>query len=530
MTRPLRVLIVEDRETDAELLVRELKRGGFVPETRRVDTADAMRAALAQTWDIVISDWAMPRFSAMAAFSILRQNGYDLPFIIVSGTVGEETAVAAMKIGVHDFMSKDHLSRLTPAIERELREAEIRFQSRQMREQLVISERMASVGTLAAGIAHEINNPLATLTGNAVSALEALDRIGRQPGGEDPADAHEALRQSLGLIREAAERMRLVVRDLRTFSHPGEERADQPVDVTTVLDSAIRMATPEIRQRAQLVCDYASVDPVAGGASRLGQIFLNLIVNAAQAIPEGAVTANRISVSVRPTGAGSVAVEISDTGCGIPPEVLPRIFDPYFTTKPPGQGTGLGLAICHRLIGAIGGSIAVESAPGAGSVFRVTLPHARPAAPAVPLVAAPADAAPPVRSARILVVDDEADLRRTFSRMLERDHHVNAVGSAREAEALIAGGARFDIILCDLMMPEVTGMDLYAELGRLVPEQAARMAFVTGGAFTDRARAFLDQAGIAAIEKPFDAATLRRFVQGLLQDLPAPPLASQARR
>lgn len=530
MTRPLRVLIVEDRETDAELLLRELRRGGFVPESQRVDTADAMRVALGRSWDIVISDWAMPRFSAMAAFSILRQSGLDVPFIIVSGTVGEETAVAAMKIGVHDFMSKDHLSRLTPAIERELREAEIRFQSRKMREQLLISERMASVGTLAAGIAHEINNPLATLTGNAVSALEALERLDRPSADDDP-EAHDALRQSLGLIREAAERMRLVVRDLRVFSHPGEERTDQPVDVRTVLDSAIRMATPEIRHRAELVRDYAPVEPVTGGASRLGQIFLNLIVNAAQAIPEGSPTTNRISVSVQPVGAGRVAVEIRDTGCGIPPEVLPRIFDPYFTTKPPGQGTGLGLSICHRLIGAIGGSITVDSAPSAGSCFRVALPLARPAAATVPAEQA---AEAPVRSARILIIDDEADLRRTFARMLERDHQVSTVGSAREAEALITAGTRFDIVLCDLMMPEVTGMDLYSELGHLVPEQAARMAFITGGAFTDRARAFLDQAGIAAIEKPFDAATLRRFVQRLLAawpDEPASPAqAGQARR
>lgn len=268
----LAVLVVEDRENDAELVLLELRRGGFDLVSERVDTAEAMSGVLDRDWDVIISDWSMPRFSAMAAFALVRDRGLDLPFIIVSGTIGEETAVSAMKIGVHDFMSKGHLSRLIPAIGRELREAENRRQSRKMREQLLISERM-----------------------------------------------------------------RLVVGDLRVFSHPGEERAHGPVDVRSVVESALRMASTEIRHRAQLVRDFAEVSPVHGNEAPLGQIFLNLIVNAAQAIPEGRVSSNTITVAIRQHDAERVTVEIRDTGAGIPDDIVSRIFDPFFTTKPPGS-------------------------------------------------------------------------------------------------------------------------------------------------------------------------------------------------
>jgi signal transduction histidine kinase len=529
--KPIRVLIVEDREDDAELVVLELRRGGYEPTSLRVETAEAMAAALEQRWDIIISDWAMPRFSALAAFDVVRKRELDLPFIIVSGTVGEETAVAAMKIGVHDFMTKGRFPRLIPAIERELREVENRRQSAKMREQLMISERMASVGTLAAGVAHEINNPLAAVIGNVEIAEAALGRmlrdihprgIGKRngDGGEPPLppDFLDTLRRDLAeaqdsirTIQEAAERMRLVARDLRVFSHPGDDGAQHRVDVRGVLESSLRMASTEIRHRAQLIRNFDEVAPVEVSESRLGQVFLNLIVNAAQAIPEGKSAANQITIGLRMSAEGQVLVEIADTGAGIPPDVLPRIFNPFFTTKPSGIGTGLGLAICHRLVSAMGGDITVESEVGKGSLFRIALPPAAPQTGAEQPAAAAL--ARPVPRRRILLVDDEPALRRTVTMMLRQEHDVIAIGTAKEAGELILGGTHFDLIICDLMMPEMTGMDLHGELERAEPDQARRMSFMTGGAFTEGAREFLERVPNAVLEKPFTSARLRQFVQ-----------------
>lgn len=529
MTTPIRVLIVEDRVDDADLVLLELRRGGFSPTWLRVETPEEMDAALEDPWDIVISDWSMPRFSALKAFSLVREKGLDLPFIIVSGTIGEATAVSAMKIGVQDFLTKGQLSRLVPAIARERREYEIRQQSKKMHEQLMISERMASVGTLAAGVAHEINNPLAAVIGNVEFVTETMARISEEVRRQALLKERRAaatdnflnwsgarlgeVRESMALMLEAAERMRLVVRDLRVFSHPGEEKNPGPVDLRLVLESSLRMAATEIRHRAQLVRDYGDVALVDGSESRLGQIFLNLIVNAAQAIPEGRAAGNEIRVSLRMDDAGQVIVEICDTGMGIPPEILPRIFDPFFTTKPAGIGTGLGLAICHRLVTALGGDISVRSELGKGTKFRIALPAARQEKKHEEIVV---DVHPEGPRANILLVDDEPVLQSMIRRMLQKEYDVTAVGAAKEALKMITGGTSFDLILCDLMMPDMTGMDLHAALERAAPEQAARMAFVTGGAFTDGARAFLDKMPGMVIEKPFTSAKIQEFVRARL--------------
>ena len=276
--------------------------------------------------------------------------------------------------------------------------------------------------------------------------------------------------------------MRLIVRDLKIFSRSDEDKTGA-VDVRRVIESSLRMAWNEIRHRARLVKDYGDVPPVEGNEGRLGQVFLNLIVNAAQAMPEGRADKNEIRVITKQDDHGRVVVEVRDTGSGIPESVISRIFDPFFTTKPIGVGTGLGLAICHRIVTALGGELTVESQVGKGSVFRTILPVAKGDAaevshqPAALVVG---------RRGRILVVDDEPMLGTAVRRMLSAEHEVLAVTSARDAIERVFKGERFDIILCDLMMPEVTGMDLHAELVRFAPEQAEKMVFMTGGAFTSR--------------------------------------------
>jgi signal transduction histidine kinase len=523
MSKPLRVLIVEDNEQDAALLLRELRRASYDLTVERVDTPEAMTGALEkQPWDIVLSDFTMPRFSGPAALSIVKQKALDLPFIIVSGTVGEETAVASLRAGAQDFLIKGSLARLIPAIERELRETALRADRKKMREQLQISERMASVGTLAAGVAHEINNPLAILTANLELMSEQLAALaaGQGPvaagdGSMDTTPSRLAkMAQPLRDALEAAERVRLIVRDLKVFSRTDAEERRGPVDIHAVLESSIRLASNEIRHRARLVKDYGELPPVEANEARLGQVFLNLIVNAAQAIPEGHAETNEIRIVTQANASGRVVVEIHDTGAGIPPAVTSRIFDAFFTTKPVGLGTGLGLAICHRIVTSYGGEISVESQVGKGSVFRIALPAAQAEATTI----APTETEPArARRGRVLVVDDEQLLCATIQRVLEGQHAVTAVMAAKEALRLVRAGDRYDLILCDLMMPEMTGMDLHRELLQVAPDQAQRLVFMTGGAFTDNARQFLAQVSNPSIEKPFKAGKLRQMVQSLLQ-------------
>ena len=408
---------------------------------------------------------------------------------------------------------------------------------KQLAAKMMQMDRMIAVGTLAAGVGHEINNPLAYVVANldfvarelpdvtaAVRRLEAAltqrrDSIPLDPAALESANAPrrlEELQQALDEAREGAERVRNIVRDLKTFSQAEEDRRE-PVALQRVIESAVNMAWNEIRHRARLVKDYGPVPHVEASESRLGQVFLNLLVNAAQAIPEGRADHNEIRVVTRTDEAGRARVEIRDTGSGIPPEVVGRIFDPFFTTKPVGQGTGLGLSICQGIVQGLGGELTVKSEVGKGTAFQVVLPAARMGDTEQRPVQATSPTPAPGRRGNILIVDDEPMIGTSLRRILAQDHDVVAVTRGREAVDRIERGERYDLILCDLMMPEMTGMDLHAELSLRFSDCAARMIFLTGGAFTPRARDFLDTVPNQRIEKPFSAQNVRALVRDLLR-------------
>jgi two-component system cell cycle sensor histidine kinase/response regulator CckA len=376
----------------------------------------------------------------------------------------------------------------------------------QLQRQLTFADRMASVGTLAGGVAHEINNPLASVMANIALIIEALD-------GAEPMDLAELRAMALD-VKEGSERIRTIVRGVMTFSRTEEERC-AVMDLRPVLELAVNMTSNEIRHRARLVTVYGATPSVVADEARLGQVFINLLLNAAQAIPEGHTIANEITLTTSTDPEGHAVVEVRDTGAGIAANVIGRVFDPFFTTKAVGVGTGLGLAISHGIVTGLGGSISVTSEPGRGTTFRVVLPlvaaSASSGAPASAAPATPHVAAPRARAA-ILVVDDEPAVGKAIGRLLQ-DHDVTVVARATVALDLVAAQQRFDLIITDLMMPEMSGMDLYEELDRRFPDVAARVTFVTGGAFTPAAKAFLDRLRKPVLEKPFSPKQLRDHVE-----------------
>jgi signal transduction histidine kinase len=447
------------------------------------------------------------------ALELLQDKGLDLPFIIVSGTVREDLAVRAMRAGAHDYFMKGEMGpRLIAAIERELQEASVRAENLRMHEQLMISDSMASMGTLAAGIAHEINNPLASVMANVDLATSAVKSIESTTGALPEL---EEMKEELRDAREAVERIRNIVRDLKIFSRPKKDDASV-VSVEKVLESTLRMAWNEIRYRARLVKNFGSMPTVVANESRLGQVFLNLVVNAAQAMAEGRWEDNRLTISTGTDAAGNALIEVRDTGTGMSEDVLSRVFQPFFTTKPVGVGTGIGLSICHRIVSDLNGTIEVESEPGKGSLFRVSLPPAHGAVleqEAPPL----STEVRPKRRGRVLVIDDEPMIRSAVIRAIGREHEVVAVQNPDEAVTRLKDGEQYDVILCDLLMPEISGMDLYETIVAMDRQQARKVIFLSGGAFTPRARAFLAEVPNQRIEKPFDPIHLRALINDRVQ-------------
>lgn len=361
-------------------------------------------------------------------------------------------------------------------------------------------DRMISVGTLAAGVGHEINTPLAYVITNLDYALRELADENTSP------TRVQELRKALRDAREGAERVREIVRDLRTFSSTQTKEMVR-FELAPVLVSSIQMAFNEIRHRARLVRDFRSVTMIAGSPSRLGQVFLNLLINAAHAIPEGCADKHTISVRAATEGT-EVRIEVSDTGSGIEPEHLSRLFDPFFTTKSVGHGTGLGLFVCQRIVREHGGRIEVQSTPSVGTRFSVILPVQADESQSVRPAQGPVLAVP--RRARVLVVDDEPLMARGLARILAREHDVSTLTSAREALKCLIETDSFDAVLCDLMMPEMTGVDLHRELERSKPEIARRVLFFTGGAFTPATHAFVKRMADRCLEKPIDVTEVRR--------------------
>jgi len=370
----------------------------------------------------------------------------------------------------------------------------------------MFADRLASLGTLAAGTAHEINNPLAFVALNLDLVLEKVRGLeGRLAAGE-----MSEIEDIVNDARHGAERIRKIVRGLRTFSR-ADEAENAPIAIRPIVELAVSMVGPEARRRARLTTEFGATPLVRADETRLGQVVLNLLVNATQSIPEGHADRNEIRILTATDAQGRAVVAVRDTGSGIAASDLPRIFDPFFTTKPTGVGTGLGLSICHGIVSELRGEISVDTELGKGTIFRVILPPCD-----ATTVARTRSSTPPqsvaVRPVRLLVVDDEEMIGATLRRALV-GHQVASVNSAAQALEQLRSGERFDLILCDLTLAPAGGVELYAALARTWPEFLPRLVFMTGGTLTPQASRFLDETGSDYLEKPFDVRRVRTLVR-----------------
>lgn len=392
------------------------------------------------------------------------------------------------------------------------------------------SDRLASMGMLAAGVAHEINNPLSFILYHLETLEQDLSRLAANMGkmihqAETKKDTKEQgslfdLGVSLELIEKlagrshdafvGAQRIMEITRSLGTFSRV-EYRETSPVDMIKAIEHAVTMAFNEIKYKARISKEYKPLPTVMASEGHLAQVVLNLLVNAAHAIEEGDVENNEIKLKTWTDGKSSF-FEISDTGKGISPEGLQKIFEPFYTTKPIGVGSGLGLSICRNIVKGYGGDISVSSKLGKGSSFVVRLPAWKETG-MFSKSKTSTETEEETGSGRILVVDDEEQVRSIMNKILSRKHKVVAVSSGAEALELLQIDRDFDLILCDLMMPNVSGIDLHQWLIKDHPNLASRLIFATGGAFTPKARDYLAKVNVQRVDKPFSAKKLLMVVE-----------------
>ena len=504
----LHVLFVEDSTDDVELICRELTRHGFSVQQRVVQTrGDFLSAINEGTWEVVLSDHSMRGFSSTEALRLLHAHDSDIPFIIVSGTIGEDSAVEAMRAGASDYVLKHNLRRLGPAVERELREAANRRMQRSTQAALHASElrlrqaqRMEAVGRLAGGIAHDFNNLLTVILGFSEFLVEQIPR-------------DEPLHRDAAEIRMAAQRATRLTRQLLAFSRQ-QVLERRVIDLVHTVSEMQPMIARLIGEDVQLTFTHA--DPpqlVLMDPGQFEQVVLNLAINARDAMPSGgrlALFLDRLrldavhaaELEIQP--GEYVMLAVSDTGEGIAATTLDHIFEPFFTTKAPGHGTGLGLSTVFGIVHQCGGGIEVNSVVGQGTTFRVYFPVSGAAAADVEPVRDDAPAA--TRVSTILLAEDEQGVRAFLEMALTRaGHRVIATPTGTAAvEAGTVAPEPIDLLIADVVMPGLSGPDVADQLRHRHP--GMRSLFLSGysshAALRDRVTS--DQ----FLQKPFTVETL----------------------
>ena len=511
MKKQIRILHLEDDPVDAEIVNYALKtdQAGF--QIEQVKTEQSFVSALDQNgFDLVLADYSMPGFDGLSALDMVREKHPEIPCILVSGAVGEEIAVECLQRGAADYILKDRMSRLVPAVQRALREASERVERRKLEEQMIQSQRMETIGQLAAGIAHDFNNVLSVVTGfSELLSMEATN---------------ETHRGYADTIRQAAERAASLTRQLLIFSRKQTPQASilNPNEVIRDMEKMLRRLVEESIEVS--ISPGRDIYAVKADAGHLWQLLMNLVVNARDAMPTGGrlkiATRNAAVATLGPPSCPEdyVVISVTDTGTGMTEAVKSRLFEPFFTTKPPGKGTGLGLATCQTIARQCGAHIDVVSEVGRGSRFDVYIPRAE---------SAPAPRGGNVRrdsmprgTETVLLVEDEPTVRDLARLILEHQgYHVISACHGKDGLELARayGDGPIELVVTDVVMPHMDGPTMSKAVKGIFP--GIKTLFTSG--YTEDAviRKGAFDSDTAFLAKPYTPIALARKVREMLDAL-----------
>jgi two-component system, cell cycle sensor histidine kinase and response regulator CckA len=507
----LRALIVEDSEMDCEILVRELRKGGYDVTFERVDSAESVSKALTVGgWDIVFSDYSIPGFNGVACLKMIRESGIDIPFIFVSGTIGEETAVEAMKLGASDYVMKGKTGRLLPAIRRELADAALRREHGAVQQRMRQLEKFEAIGKLAGGIAHDFNNVIGAVSGWAELGL-----------GEAPPSS--AMARYFEKIREQSRRAAGLTRQLLAYARK-QKLEPRNIELNQLVIETMALLRRVIGEHIQVILELSPEAPIVrADPTQIEQVLMNLCLNSRDAMAKGGeLTIKTEMMELGPEYCSVhryaqpgryIQLSVSDTGIGMDSATIEHIFEPFFTTKEVGKGTGLGLPTAMGIVKQHNGMIEVESEPGKGTTFKVLL-RVVAGMPDPKLVPDKS----PVRggSETILLVEDNDGLRQMMREALEGlGYKVIAAQDGLEAiEQFQVHRSRVSLVVLDMVMPKMSGPTVYARLSETVPQLP--VIFCSGYSEDSLPELSARSAPLAVLQKPFDCKMLARKIRELL--------------
>jgi two-component system cell cycle sensor histidine kinase/response regulator CckA len=515
----IRLLLIEDSEDDAALVLRLLKQGGYDVESERVYSSAELERALTKKWDIVVSDHSMPQFSGAEALKMVRAKDGDIPFIFVSGTIGEDAATEAMRVGAQDYVMKTNLKRLVPAVQREMREAEDRRERKRLEQHVQQLQKFEAIGRLAGGIAHDFNNMIGAIMGWAEM-------------GYEEAQPQSRLRERFQKIREQSKRAAKLTAQLLAF---GRRQILQPrkLNLNILIREEMNFLGKVIGADVEItVSEAPDLRVTNADPTQIEQVLMNLCLNARDAMPGG----GRLIIETHNVEIGDeycrthaygrpgsyVLLSVSDNGTGMDAATLERIFEPFFTTKETGRGTGLGLATVYGIVKQHDGFIYVYSEPGQGTTFRVYLPAE---AGAHELREVPSGEKPLRGTETILVADDHEGLRESADEMLQALGYRTIVArdGLEAVELFKVNRFQVDLVVMDVVMPRLNGPDAYSRMVELRPD--IKVIFTTG--YTSEAASLMSllEKGAVVLQKPYGLTALSQMIRSTLgHTVPMPDL------
>jgi signal transduction histidine kinase len=512
MKTPLRILHLEDEPLDADLIQANLEDNGICCTITRVKSEDAFVTAMEKGGvDLILSDCSLPDFSGLSAAEMVRTRWPDVPFILVSGTLGEERAIDSFKRGATDYVLKERLSRLVPAVRRAMQEVNDCGERQRLQAQFIEAQKMEVVGHLAGGVAHDFNNILAVIMGYS-------DLITSEA-------SPEKIRKYTEQIRDAAERAAGLTRQLLVFSR---KQTVQPVvlDLNVVVHDLDQMLRRLIDENIEMTfLPGAQLGHIKADPGYIGQILMNLAVNARDAMPLGGqltiLTNNEpldVECALLNPKAGRdhyVMLSVTDTGTGMTEDVKSRLFEAFFTTKPKGKGTGLGLATCQTIVQQAGGYICVKSEIGRGTTFKVYFPRV---ADCLTVSARPSLSKPlPHGTETLLVVEDDPAVRHLARGVLEAQGYT-VLSSSNGQDALHVAGKHLNppirLVITDVVMPLMGGKVMAEWLKTSFPD--IKILFTSGYSDESITGAGVLESGVEFLPKPYTPWTLAVKVREML--------------